>query len=87
MTYIDSMHSILIHGGKILSSDKEKYEMACDDLWAFNIPTYSWVEITGLQFKPRYNHQLINNQNELIIFGGENTEKFLDGEIIFLKLV
>lgn len=76
----------MVYGGKVLSSTKEKFEVVANDLWAFNIPNNSWVEIIENKFKPRFNHQIITNQNEIIIFGGEDKEGFLDGEVSFYKV-
>ncbi len=77
---------MIIYGGKTLSQGLQKCEVVSGDIWAFNIPTSSWVEIINQSLKPRFNHQIISNQNELIIFGGENKETFLDGELKFFKV-
>ena len=89
MQFYEPMNYLIIHGGR---NDFENDTFAFNDTWIFNLYDLYWVKVDvwprreGDELIDRCGHASLIVKNQLVIFGGMNSNSYIGSSFVFFNL-
>lgn len=80
MTYLSYLQSLVVYGGMRNQTHTHYF----GEIHLFNLYNFNWIEIevNGINRPPRARHCAAGVKTKIFIFGGINSEGYLDPDVL-----